>query len=50
MFRPIFEGFLDPFDWYEVKTVSESEWTKQDRYEYALQRELYYSNKGISDA
>jgi len=42
-----FEGFVDPFDWYEVETVSESEWTKQDRYDYALQRELYCANKGM---
>lgn len=44
----IFEGFVDPFDWYEVETMPKSEWTKKDRYEYALTKELYESNKGIS--
>ncbi len=44
----VFEGFVDSVDWYEVKTVPKSEWTKVDRYEYALERELYVANSGIS--
>jgi len=43
-----FEDFVDPFDWYEVETIPKSEWTKQDRYNYALERELHDANKGIS--
>jgi len=31
-----------------VKTEEKSEWTKQDRYEYALTQELHIANKGIS--
>ena len=43
-----FEDFVDPFDWYEVETIPKSEWTKQERYNYALERELHDANKGIS--
>jgi len=42
----IFEGLVDSGDWYEVKTVEKSELTKQERYEYALERDLYYANSG----
>jgi len=44
----IFEDFVDPFDWYEVQTIPNSEWTRQDRYEYALTKELYDANKGVA--
>jgi len=44
----VFEGFVDSEDWYEVKTVPKSEWTKIERYEYALEKELYNANSGIS--
>jgi len=44
----VFEGFVDFSDWYEVKTIPESEWTKIERYEYALEKELLIANSGIS--
>ncbi len=44
----VFEGFVDSVDWYEVKTVPKSEWTKVERYEYAVEKELYNANSGIS--
>jgi len=43
----IFEGFVNSFDWYQVETKLKMEWTKQDRYEYAVERELYIANIGI---
>ncbi len=43
-----FEGFVDSEDWYEVKTVPELEWTKKERYDYALEKELYEANKGVN--
>ena len=43
-----FEDFLDPFDWYEVETEEKSNFTKIECYEYALEKELYNANKGIS--
>lgn len=42
-----FQGLVDSGDWHQVETMPESEWTKQDRYEYALEKELYVANKGI---
>jgi len=44
----VFEDFVDPFDWYEVKTIPSSEWSKVDQYEHVLEKELYNANKGIS--
>jgi len=44
----VFEGFVDSWDWYEVETIPKSEWTKSEKYEYALERELYVANSGIS--
>jgi len=43
-----FEGFVDSVDWYKVKTVPKSEWTKIERYEYVLEKELHDANLGIS--
>ena len=43
----MFEGFVDSADWYEVKTMEKSEWTKQDRQEFVLEKELYVANKGV---
>jgi len=44
----VFEGFVDSEGWYKVETIPESEWTKSEKYEYALERELYVANSGIS--
>ena len=44
-----YEGLVDSDgDWYTVETKPKSEWTKQDRYDYVLTRELYDANNGIS--
>jgi len=40
-------GLVDSGDWYPVQTVPKSEWTRADRYEYALEKELYNANLGI---
>jgi len=42
-----FSMFVDPAGWSLVETKPRTEWTKQDRYEYALERELYSANKGV---
>ena len=42
-----FEGFVDSWDWYEVKTEEKSDWTKQDRYDYVLEKELFEANEGV---
>ena len=44
----VFEGFVDLSDWYEVKTIQKSEWTKVDRYEYAMEKEPFNANSGMS--
>ena len=41
-----YEGLVDAEGWYSVET--KKEWTKIDRYEYALNKELYYANKGVA--
>jgi len=43
----VFEGFVDSWDWYEVETIPESEWTIQERYDYAVEKELCKANTGI---
>jgi len=43
----IFEDFVDPFDWYEVKSIPKGELTRMERYEYSLQKELYVANRGV---
>ncbi len=43
----LYEGLVDSGDWYEVETIPKSEWTRVERYEYALEKELYNANKGI---
>jgi len=40
--------FVEPEGWEPVKTKEKSECTKIERFEYALERELYYANKGVS--
>jgi len=42
------EMFVEPEGWEPVKTKEKSECTKIERFEYALERELYYANKGVS--
>src|SRR3972149_647770 len=41
-----YEGLVDAEGWYSVET--KKEWTKIDRYEYALNKEVYYANKGVA--
>lgn len=43
-----FEGFVDSEGWFAVKTETKSSLTKLEKYEYALDRELYHANKGLS--
>lgn len=44
----LYEGLVDSGDWYEVETVPKSEWTKVERYDYILEKELFNANVGIS--
>lgn len=44
----LYEGLVDSADWYGVETVPKSEWTKVECYEYAMEKELYNANSGIS--
>jgi len=43
-----FEDFVNPFDWYKVETVPQTELSNKERYELKLNLELYEANKGIS--
>jgi len=43
-----FSLFVDPAGWSPVEHKPKSEWTKSEKYEYALERELFIANSGIS--
>lgn len=40
--------FVDPEGWSVVERKTKSELTRRERYEYALERELYDANKGVA--
>jgi len=44
----IFSMYVDPAGWDPVEHKPKSEWTKSEKYEYALEKELYNANSGIS--
>ena len=43
-----FSMYVDRAGWSPVQTKPKSEWTKSEKYEYALERELFVANSGIS--
>ena len=43
-----FTMFVDPEGWSLAHPKPKEEWTKIERYEYALEKQLYIANKGIS--
>jgi len=40
--------FVDPEGWSLAKSKNHSEWTETERYQFVVERELYYANKGIA--